>query len=113
MNKEITKRLLEFRKERDWEQFHDPKSLAGSIAIESTELLEIFQWTKTEDSYNRAEEKKEEIKSEVADILTYLTYFCYDLGIDMEQAVSDKLSISKKKYPVNKSKGNSKKYTEL
>ena len=102
---QLLERLLKFRNARDWEQFHTPENLAKSIAIESGELLECFQWNNKYDL--------EEVKSEVADIYTYLLLFAHTLDIDLEKVASDKLSISEKKYPVEKAKGNSTKYTKF
>jgi len=110
----ILKELLKFRSDRDWEQFHKPKDLAISITLEATELLECFQW-KTDEEVERLinSPKKKEIEEEIADIAMYLNYLCYDLNIDLEKAMKDKLEVNKRKYPVSKSKGNATKYTEL
>lgn len=111
--KELLEKILEFRNDRDWKQFHDPKNLAGAISIESAELLEIFQWIKNEDSQKYGLENIEKVKKEVADVMIYLMYFCNDLGIDIDKAVEEKMIENDKKYPKEKSKGNAKKYTEL
>lgn len=110
---ELLQKILAFRDARDWKQFHNPKNLATSIVIESSELLEIFQWTKTSDSYNTAEEKKDKLKEEMADILIYLLTLSHDTKIDLLQAANEKIDLNAKKYPVEKSKGNSKKYNQL
>ncbi len=111
--KELLERILEFRNDRDWKQFHDPKNLAGAISVESAELLELFQWIKNEDSEKYGLENIEKVKKEVADVMIYLMYFCNDLGIDIDKAVEEKIIENEKKYPQEKSRGNAKKYTEL
>jgi len=113
LKKELVDQLLKFRDDRDWKQFHTPKDLAESIVIESSELLEIFQWIESSKSKERAEEKLDKVKDEVADVLVYLAYFCNDLGIDPDEAVAEKMKKNAEKYPIDKANGNSKKYTEL
>lgn len=102
---QLLERLLKFRDARDWKQFHTPQNLAKSLSIEAGELLECFQWT---DKYDLAD-----VKSEVADIYTYLLLFAHTLDIDLDKVASDKLSISEKKYPVEKAKGNATKYNKF
>jgi len=97
--------LREFVKERDWGQFHTPSNLAKSISIESAELLESFQWTDEVDI--------ERIKDELADVLTYCILLADKIGVDPDVIVMEKLEKSAKKYPVEKSKGNSTKYDRL
>jgi NTP pyrophosphatase (non-canonical NTP hydrolase) len=109
----IFQKALRFRNERDWKQFHDPKNLAEALSIESGELLEKFLWMSTEKSFDVDNQKLEEIKEEVADIMIYLTYLCDTLNIDLSQAVEKKLDVNNTKYPIGKSKGTSKKYKEL
>lgn len=103
--KDLLKRLLNFRKARDWEQFHTPENLAKSLSIETGELLECFQWSNKYDL--------DDVKSEVADVYTYLLLFAHSLDIDLDKVASDKLAISEKKYPVEKAKGNATKYTKF
>lgn len=86
-----------FRVARDWKQFHNPKNLAISISIEANELLEHFQWKNMEESRDISEEKRAEIKKEIADIGTYLLYMCEELGIDLVQAMEEKMDISESK----------------
>jgi NTP pyrophosphatase (non-canonical NTP hydrolase) len=105
--------ILEFRKERDWEKFHNPKNLAISISLEAAELLEIFQWVNLEESIESAEKNKEKISEEVADLLIYIFYLCNNLGIDFIDALEKKIKKNNKKYPVDKSRGKSNKYNEL
>ena len=112
VNKLIEK-LISFRKERDWEQFHNPKNLAISISLEAAELLENFQWKDLDESIQFSKENKEKISEEVADLLIYIFYLCNDLGIDFIDAIDKKIEENNKKYPINKSKGKSNKYNEL
>jgi len=110
---EIYKIITEFRKKRDWEKFHNPKNLAISISLEANELLEHFQWKDLEESLEYSKNNKNEISSEIADILTYVLYLCNDLSIDISEVIKKKIKENAKKYPVSKSKGNSKKYNQF
>lgn len=111
---DILEQLLKFRKERDWERFHKPKDLAISIVLEAAELLEEFQW-KTDEEIKEylAEAGFKHVKDEVADIAIYILLLSHDLGIDLAQAIKDKLKENAKKYPVAKAKGSAKKYDKL
>jgi NTP pyrophosphatase (non-canonical NTP hydrolase) len=111
LTKDLQNELLQFRAERDWQQFHTPKNLAISLSLEAGEVLELFQW---EDRQGEALEKiMPRLRDEVADVAVYLTYLCMDLGIDLDAAVRQKLEQNRRKYPVELSKGVAKKYTEL
>jgi len=110
---EIVRRIIEFRDERDWEQFHDPKNLAEAISIESAELLEKFLWMTTNESRKVNGSELDGIKEEVSDIVIFIVYLCNSLGIDLLNEVENKLEINRAKYPVEKSKGSSRKYTEV
>jgi len=110
---ELQQRLIEFRRERDWEQFHTPKDLAISLSIEASELLEWFQWKNDDEiSLKLKSDKREELEDEVADVIAYLTYLCHDVGIDINKAVEAKIKKNAQKYPIEKVKGRSDKYTE-
>lgn len=110
---EILERLISFRRERDWEQFHNPKDLAISLSIEASELLEWFQW-KTNDEINiqLQSEKRQALEDELADVTAYLAYLCHDLGVDINQALATKIEKNAAKYPVAQVKGRADKYTE-
>ena len=110
---DITKKLIEFRDLRDWKQFHDPKNLSEAISIEAAELQEIFLWKTAEQSRQVAAEKKEKIAEELADILNFTLLLANETGIDIEQAIVKKIRQNDEKYPVEKAKGTSKKYTDL
>ena len=104
---QLTQLLLQFRNERDWEQFHNPKDLALAINVEAGELLELFLWK------NPEEANKEKVKEELADILAYAFLLADKYGFDIKEIVMDKIKINGEKYPVDKSKGTAKKYNEL
>lgn len=104
----LMKLLLEFRDNRDWAQFHSPKNLAISIAVEVGELLEHFQWTEEGDAVF-----EKEVSEEIADVFIYLLLLSNELGIDLLEAARKKVKDNESKYPVNKAKGTSMKYTEL
>jgi NTP pyrophosphatase (non-canonical NTP hydrolase) len=94
-------------------QFHNPKNLAISISIEANELLEHFQWKSLEESEAYAGGAKDALADEVADVAIYLIEFAENLGIDLQEAILNKLAKNEEKYPADKAKGNAKKYTEL
>ena len=105
--KEITTALLDFRNERDWEQFHNPKDLALAISIEAGELLELFLWKKHEDA------NLDKVKKELADIFAYAFLLADKYDFDIKEIVLDKIKENGEKYPISKAKGNAKKYNEL
>ena len=106
-SEEIIQALLKFRNERDWDQFHNPKDLALAISIESAELLELFLWKNAEDA------NKEKVKEELADIFSFAFLLAEKYGFDVKEIVLDKIKTNGEKYPVEKAKGTSKKYTDL
>lgn len=109
----ISQKAIQFRDERDWKQFHDPKNLAEAISIESGELLEKFLWMTTNESVSPEARKIGEIKEEIADIMIFLMYLCNSLNIDLSEAVEEKIEINRKKYPIEKARGTHKKYKEF
>lgn len=109
----LKEKLLQFRNERDWEQFHDPKNLAEGLTIESAELLENFLWKKTEQSRSLSEKEMQRVKEEIGDIFAFLIYLCHELDIDLFEAAGRKIDLNHIKYPVEKSKGRSTKYKDL
>ena len=106
MKKETIDRVLQFKTDRNWDQFHTPANLAKSISIEANELLECFQWD--EDHYNL-----DDVKDELADVLVYCIDMLDRLNLDADEIISAKMAKNEAKYPVEKARGNSKKYTEL
>lgn len=106
-------RIRKFRDERDWKQFHNPKDLAVSISIEAAELLELFQWQNADQSTRFAAQNRERVAEEIADVAIYLIELADITGIDLAHAIEVKLEKNAKKYPVEKSRGVSTKYTDL
>jgi NTP pyrophosphatase (non-canonical NTP hydrolase) len=104
---ELQQRITAFRDARDWAQFHTPRHLASAISIEAAELLEAFLWKKDD------EVNPEKLKEEIADIMIYCTLLCDRLGIDPLEIMRKKLDKNEQKYPVEKAKGNARKWTEL
>ena len=102
---QVMSQLRELVKERDWKQFHTPENLAKSISIESAELLELFQWS--------SDVALDDLRDELADVLTYCLLLANAVDVDPVEIVSDKLERTKAKYPVDKAKGKSVKYDRL
>jgi dCTP diphosphatase len=111
--KELIEKLREFAKERDWEQFHSPKNLAMALSVEVAEIVEHFQWLTEDQSKNLPNDKLGEVETELADTLIYLIRLADKLEIDLLAAAQSKIEVNEQKYPVDKAKGNAKKYTEL
>jgi NTP pyrophosphatase (non-canonical NTP hydrolase) len=105
--KELQKALIDFRDERDWEQFHNPKDLALALSIEAAELNELFLWKQPEDA------NQDKIKEELADVLAYALLLANTYDLDISQIVLDKIKKNAEKYPVDRAKGTAKKYDEL
>lgn len=110
MTQETINQILKFRDDRDWKQFHNPKDLAISISLEASELLEVFQWSGADISSNN---KIEEIKEELADVVNYCVLMADACGLDLDEIVQTKIEKNNEKYPVEKSKGKSDKYDKL
>jgi dCTP diphosphatase len=109
---EIKEKLRQFALARDWDQFHSPKNLSMALAGEVGELLELFQWLTEEQSKNLTREQRKAVEEEVADVFLYLLRLADRLGVDLLEAAKNKIIINEQKYPVDKVKGSSKKYTE-
>lgn len=107
---QLIKMINEFRNEREWRQFHNPKDLAISLSLEAAELLENFQWKTSEEALIK---NRQNIKEELADVFAYALMLSDDLGLDVEEIVKEKYQKNAVKYPVEKSKSSKKKYTEL
>lgn len=103
--KELIQKIKQFNEERDWDQFHSPDNLAKSISIEAGELLECFQWS---ENYNI-----ENVTDEMADVFVYLLDLANKLDIDLLEVTNKKMDKNIEKYPIDKAKGNAKKYTEF
>ena len=106
MNQNTIERIRKFTEDRDWDQFHSPANLAKSIVIEAADLLECFQWSDEEFDLQH-------VKEELADVMVYSQNLLDKLGLDADEIVNMKMAQNEKKYPVEKAKGNAKKYDEL
>jgi NTP pyrophosphatase (non-canonical NTP hydrolase) len=108
---ELKDRMASFVRERDWEQFHTPKNLSMSIAIEAAELMEHFQWLTVEQSKSLDAEHLAAIGEELADIVIYSLSLANNLGLDLSRTVIAKMEKNIRKYPSDKVRGKSHKYT--
>ena len=120
MNDKITtiqmlkEKVSQFINERDWRQFHGAKNLSMDITIEAAELMEIFTWARDQkEAETILKQKREHVEQELADIVFAALAFCNEYDIDLSSAMEQKIMINAAKYPIDKSKGNNKKYTEL
>jgi|TARA_B110000114_G_scaffold30717_1_gene31678 NTP pyrophosphatase (non-canonical NTP hydrolase) len=104
---EIIERLKKFRDEREWSQFHNTKDLSLALSIEANELLEVFLWK----SADQADIEK--VKEELADVFAYAFLLADSYGLDVKEIIFDKIKKNAQKYPIERSKGNARKYNEL
>jgi len=109
----ITEKIIKFREERDWEQFHKPKDMAISLVLEAAEVLEHFQWKSNEEIDEYIKNSKNKIGEELADVLNWVILMSHDLDINILEALDDKIKKNKEKYPVEKAKGRYTKYNKL
>src|SRR5262245_56008607 len=105
--------LRQFAAERDWDQFHSPKNLASALAVEAAELLERFQWLTEDQSRRLPPEELAKVREEMADVLNYLVRLADKLDVNLLEAARDKIKVNELKYPVEKSRGTARKYSEL
>ena len=105
--------LRGFAKERDWEQFHNPKNLSMALSVEAGELVELFQWLSLEQASKPDEQLKERAGEELSDVILYSIRMADKLGIDLDAAIARKTKMNEDKYPIDKAKGLAKKYTDL
>lgn len=105
--------LRVFASARDWDQFHSPKNLAIALSVEASELLEHFLWQSDDDSFGMSKDKLDAIDEEIADVFLYLIRIADKLSIDLVDAARRKIQMNARKYPVEKARGNAKKYTQL
>ncbi len=112
---ELKEEIRSFLDEREWGKYHNPKDLAVSISLEASELLELFQWVKEGDVEKmlRDPEKNARLRDELADVIIYCLSLANNAGIDVSQAVLDKMEKNARKYPISRVKGNYRKYTDL
>lgn len=104
--KDTIRTIKQFNRDREWDKFHAPNNLAKSIVIEAAELLECFQW-------NNEEYNKQDVCDELADVMIYCIQMADVINVDMETIINEKMEKNAKKYPIEKSKGNCKKYNEF
>lgn len=107
---ETIQRVLKFRDDRDWLQYHTPKDLAISMSLEAAELLEVFQWSGTD---LKCESKLDKIREELADVINYSILLADVCGLDLDEIVNAKVDRNEVKYPAELARGNAAKYTEL
>ena len=107
---ETIRRVLKFRDDRDWRQFHTPKDLALSMTLEAGELLEVYQWSGTD---LECREKLPKVREELADVLSYCILMADVYGLDLDEIMNEKIGKNEAKYPVKKARGRADKYTEL
>ena len=107
---ETIRRVIQFRDDRDWRQFHTPKDLAISLSLEAAELLEVFQWSGTD---LECRDRLGRIREELADVLSYCVLMADVCGLDLDEILNEKVDKNTAKYPVEKARGNAAKYTEL
>ena len=107
---ETIQRVLKFRDDRNWRQFHTPKDLAISMNLEAAELLELFQWSGTDLECGHQRDK---LREELADVLSYCILMADVCGFDLDEIMNEKVAKNEAKYPVEKARGNAAKYTEL
>ncbi|MCG2612373.1 nucleotide pyrophosphohydrolase [Flavobacterium sp. SM15] len=108
--KKVIEELIQFRNDRDWEQFHDSKNLALAISIEASELNELFLWKKDNETENV---KIEKLKEELADVLSFSFLLAEKHNLDVFDIVLEKIKSNAEKYPIDRAKGTAKKYDEL
>lgn len=111
----LNEAVAQFAREREWDQFHSPKNLAMALTNEVGELIEIFQWLTEDQSREVGNDPKtaQAVRDELADVQIYLSRLAFVLGVDMNEAVTNKLVKNAQKYPADKVRGTNKKYTEL
>ncbi|HCB23176.1 nucleotide pyrophosphohydrolase [Candidatus Daviesbacteria bacterium RIFCSPLOWO2_01_FULL_38_10] len=110
---ELIRKIIIFRNERNWQQFHNPKDLALSLVLEATEVMEHFQWKNKEEIERYIKTNKTDIGEELADVLYWVLLMSHDLKIDVLEALERKILKNEEKYPVEKAKGKHTKYNKL
>lgn len=110
---ELRNTLRQFAADRDWDQFHSPKNLAIALNVEAAELLEHFQWVSDVESARIPPTTRAKVREELADVFLYLIRLADKLDVDLAVAAAEKIQINAAKYPIEKARGSSKKYTDL
>lgn len=111
--KDLQAMIRKFVDERDWDQFHNPKDLSISLSLEASEVLEHFQWKNAEEMARHSKDNKAEIGDELADVFYWILLLANKLDINLIRAFEEKMVKNEIKYPIEKSNGNHKKYSEL
>ena len=109
----LTREICAFRDARDWAQFHNPKEMAVALTAEAGELLQHFVWQSADQSRARVEDRRGELAAEMADVAILLFEMANDCGIDLAEAMREKLAHNESRYPVEKARGSNRKYNEL
>ncbi|MFO1425723.1 MAG: nucleotide pyrophosphohydrolase [Steroidobacteraceae bacterium] len=109
----LREQLRRFAADRDWDRYHAPKNLAAALSVEAAELLEHFQWLTEEESRALPAERRDAVALEMADVLLYLVRLADQLDVDLLASAARKIELNAAKYPVEKARGTSRKYTEL
>ena len=109
---DLSKLVLEFREERDWKQFHNPKDMALSLSLEAAEVLELMQWRNGGELDAHLAANKDRLGEELADVLGWILLLAHDQKIDLGDAFAKKIELNKRKYPIEKARGSAKKYNE-
>jgi len=107
----LTERLLKFRDDRDWKQFHNPKDQMLSLCLEAAEVLEMVQWKNGAEMDAHLRSHKAQLADELADVLGWVLLIASDQGIDLADAMANKIEKNEAKYPVDQAKGRADKYT--
>jgi NTP pyrophosphatase (non-canonical NTP hydrolase) len=105
--------LRRFAEERDWDQYHSPKNLAAALCVEAAELLEHFQWLSEDASKSLSSDQLARVSEELADVLNYLIRLADKLNVDLLAVATNKIALNARKYPIDKARGSSRKYTDL
>jgi dCTP diphosphatase len=109
---ELKARVRDFVEERDWDRFHSPKNLAMALSVEASELVELFQWLTEEESGALDPDRRRRVADELADVLWFLVRLSDRLGIDLLEAAERKLAANAAKYPADRVRGQSRKYSD-
>jgi dCTP diphosphatase len=109
---DLTRLALQFRDDRDWKQFHNPKDVALSLSLEAAEVLELMQWRSGDSLQAHLDQTREHLGQELSDVLCWVLILAHDQGIDLPRAFRDKMRSNAEKYPVEKARGSARKYTE-
>ena len=110
---DLTEKIVSFRDARDWKQFHNVKDMALSLMLEAGEVGELFQFKSEAELEKVVESKRERLGEELSDVLYWVLLMAHDSGIDLERSFAEKMKSNEEKYPLEKARGNNRKYTEL